>query len=104
MRLMLAVFVAAATLFATPPPAASARPAPAAPGDATEGELRVANAPDAAVCPLEHTDVVADVSGFVARVTVTQRFANPLDRAIEAVYRFPLPGDAAVDRMTMRVG
>ena len=27
-------------------------------------------------CPLEHTDVAVDVSGFVARVAVTQVFAT----------------------------
>ena len=55
-------------------------------------------------CPLKHTDVQASISGFVSRVTVTQEFYNPLDRKIEAIYVFPLPQDAAVDRMTMLVG
>ena len=56
------------------------------------------------LCPLKHTDVVAGVAGFVARVDVTQEFVNPLDEKIEAVYVFPLPQDAAVDRMEMTVG
>jgi Ca-activated chloride channel family protein len=55
-------------------------------------------------CPLKHTDVRAEVSGFVSRVTVTQEFGNPFDEKIEAVYTFPLPEGAAVDGMTMRVG
>jgi Ca-activated chloride channel family protein len=55
-------------------------------------------------CPLEHTDVQADISGFVARVTVLQRFHNTFAETIEAVYVFPLPSDAAVDQMTMQVG
>lgn len=55
-------------------------------------------------CPLKHTDVKADISGFLARVTVTQEFENPLNQAIEAVYVFPLPNRAAVDDMTMKVG
>jgi len=58
----------------------------------------------APVCPLEHTDVVTDIVGFIARTTVRQIFTNPLDRKIEAVYVFPLPQDAAVDDMTMLVG
>jgi len=28
-------------------------------------------------CPLKHTDVKADISGFISRVTVTQEFENP---------------------------
>lgn len=55
-------------------------------------------------CPLKHTDVKADISGFLARVTVTQEFVNPLNEPIEAVYVFPLPNRAAVDDMTMKVG
>ncbi|MBI2898374.1 MAG: PQQ-binding-like beta-propeller repeat protein [Deltaproteobacteria bacterium] len=72
----------------------------------TEGTLRPAASaqeplPD---LPLAHTDVVAKVSGFTAEVTVTQRFQNPYDRVIEAVYLFPLPADAAVDDMKMTIG
>lgn len=54
--------------------------------------------------PLKHTDVSIEVSGFVARATVTQSFTNPYDRRIEATYVFPLPQDAAVDDMLMTVG
>jgi len=56
------------------------------------------------LCPLEHTDVEADISGFLARVTVTQEFENPFEDRIEAVYTFPLPQNAAVDDMTMLIG
>ncbi|MEZ5403604.1 MAG: VIT and VWA domain-containing protein [Bryobacteraceae bacterium] len=56
-----------------------------------------------AVCPLKHTDVKANITGFLARVTVTQEFENPLTEKIEAVYTFPLPSKAAVDDMTMHV-
>jgi len=55
-------------------------------------------------CPLKHTDVTVDISGFIARVTVRQQFQNPFPDKIEAVYVFPLSQDAAVDRMTMKVG
>jgi Ca-activated chloride channel homolog len=55
-------------------------------------------------CPLKHTDVRASVSGYVARVCVRQQFHNPYKEKIEAVYTFPLPHDAAVDEMTMKVG
>ncbi len=55
-------------------------------------------------CPLERTDVKADLSGFVGRVTVTQVFGNPYTRPIEALYTFPLSERAAVDSMTIRIG
>lgn len=56
------------------------------------------------VCPLKHTDVNGQISGFLARVSVTQEFVNTSHEAIEAVYKFPLPSDAAVDDMEMVVG
>jgi len=55
-------------------------------------------------CPLKHTDVRAEVAGFLARVRVTQEFHNPLSERIEAVYVFPLSADAAVDEMTITAG
>jgi Ca-activated chloride channel family protein len=55
-------------------------------------------------CPLKHTDVKAEISGFLSRVVVTQEFENPFKDKIEAVYTFPLPQAAAVDDMMMRVG
>lgn len=55
-------------------------------------------------CPLKHTDVKASVSGYVARVSVKQTFENKFDKKIEAIYTFPLPENAAVDEMTMRIG
>ena len=73
--------------------------------DVTQGSLR-AVATDGGIveCPLRHTDVKADVSGFIARVKVTQTFYNPLDEKIEAVYVFPLPHKSAVDDMTLVIG
>ncbi|HSL52851.1 MAG TPA: TonB-dependent receptor, partial [Pyrinomonadaceae bacterium] len=55
-------------------------------------------------CPLKHTDVKAQVSGFLSRVTVTQEFENTFPNKIEAVYVFPLPDAAAVDDLTMVIG
>ena len=72
----------------------------------TQGALQVVDSsgmPKAA-CPLKHTDVKAQISGFLSRVTVTQEFENPFKDKIEAVYTFPLPQNAAVDDMTMIVG
>jgi Ca-activated chloride channel family protein len=54
--------------------------------------------------PLEHTDIRARVAGHVASVDVEQRYGNPYDRSIEAVYVFPLPEDAAVSDFVMTIG
>ncbi len=56
------------------------------------------------LCPLKHTEVKAEISGFLSRVVVTQQFENNFPEKIEAVYTFPLPQNAAVDDMTMIVG
>ncbi|MET0626505.1 MAG: TonB-dependent receptor [Pyrinomonadaceae bacterium] len=72
----------------------------------TRGALLASDASGkpAGECPLKHTAVRAEVSGFISRVTVTQEFENPFADKIEAVYVFPLPQAAAVDDMTMLVG
>jgi len=73
--------------------------------EVTQGALRVEQEDGTIVeCPLKHTDVKADISGFIARVKVTQTFANPFNERIEAVYVFPLPHQSAVDDMTMVIG
>ena len=72
--------------------------------EVTQGALRVKTENEIVECPLKHTDVKASISGFIARVTVTQTFDNPYDEKIEAVYVFPLPHSAAVDDMTMVIG
>ena len=46
--------------------------------------------------PLLGVNVEGDILGRGARVKVSQRFSNREDRAIEAVYKFPLPEGAAV--------
>jgi Ca-activated chloride channel family protein len=82
------------------------QPAASAASVETAGSLGII-AKDGSVngsCPLRHTEVRAAVSGFLARVTVTQTFGNPAFQKIEAVYAFPLPDNAAVDDMTIQVG
>ncbi|MEL6455400.1 MAG: VIT domain-containing protein [Cyanobacteria bacterium J06623_5] len=54
--------------------------------------------------PLEHTSVDARVAGNLSRVEVTQTFTNPYDTPLEAIYKFPLPDEAAVDDMEIRIG
>jgi Ca-activated chloride channel family protein len=56
------------------------------------------------VFPLQHTEVMAKIAGNVSRVEVTQTFANPFEKPLEAVYVFPLPDEAAVDDMEIKVG
>jgi Ca-activated chloride channel homolog len=72
----------------------------------TAGALQVVSPEKGVVglCPLKHTDVKAEISGFISRVVVTQQFENPFKEKIEAVYTFPLPQNAAVDDMTMKIG
>ena len=50
------------------------------------------------------TDIEVDISGLIARVNVTQTFENNSSSFSEAVYLFPLPEDAAVDTLLMRIG
>ena len=54
--------------------------------------------------PLKHTEVHARIVGYVGTVDVTQKFENPFDRKIEAVYVFPLPEKAAVSEFVMTIG
>ncbi|MBD1860946.1 MULTISPECIES: VIT domain-containing protein [Trichocoleus] len=54
--------------------------------------------------PLKHTTVQAKIAGNLARVEVTQSFENPFTTTLEAVYIFPLPDEAAVDDMLIRIG
>ena len=72
--------------------------------EVTQGALRVKVDDEVVECPLKHTNVKVDISGFIARATVTQTFYNPYNENIEAVYVFPLPHTAAVDAMTMHIG
>ncbi len=71
----------------------------------TQGDLRAYDDDGKELTfPLKHTRVNAEISGFIAKVMVTQIFENPYDKPIEAIYVFPLPQDAAVEEMVMQVG
>jgi Ca-activated chloride channel homolog len=54
--------------------------------------------------PTQDSRVRINVTGPIARAVVTQRFTNPGDTWMEALYAFPLPEDAAVDRLRLRIG
>ncbi|WP_245417829.1 VIT domain-containing protein [Cohaesibacter celericrescens] len=54
--------------------------------------------------PKVATDIKLDVTGPVARAIVTQKFLNPSDSWLEGIYVFPLPDNAAVDQLKMKIG
>ncbi|GMG81113.1 marine proteobacterial sortase target protein [Paralimibaculum aggregatum] len=54
--------------------------------------------------PLVSTKIDMQITGTVARATVTQRFTNPTEEWVEGIYAFPLPEDSAVDTLRMRIG
>ncbi|MDE0348560.1 MAG: VIT and VWA domain-containing protein [Gammaproteobacteria bacterium] len=80
---------------------------PADPGTGTMMVRRPDDGPDAlqlVPLPLEHTAVDAAIAGYIGTVQVRQRFGNPFDTKIEAVYLFPLPEKAAVSEFLMVIG
>ena len=99
--LFLTLTVVVLTLAAPPAAAQEIRPA-----DATSGSFLVRVQPSGAYvrAPTVATDVDIEVSGLVARVTVSQTFRNDSPEWIEGLYVFPLPENAAVDRLRMHVG
>ncbi len=62
----------------------------------SDGELQV--------FPLQQAQVEAQISGNLSRVTVRQTFTNPYKEPLEAIYKFPLLDEAAVDEMEIRTG
>lgn len=76
------------------------------PDEATSGSFLVKVQPSGQYVqsPTLHTDVAIQVSGIVARATVSQVFRNDSDQWVEGIYVFPLPEKAAVDHLRMRVG
>jgi Ca-activated chloride channel homolog len=72
----------------------------------TEGTLfwRSAAQSTPVPAPTLKTDVNIVVTGIVARASVRQEFTNPSAAWAEGIYVFPLPEDAAVDHLRMKVG
>jgi Ca-activated chloride channel family protein len=54
--------------------------------------------------PLKKTEVLLNVSGGLIEGEVAQVFTNNTDTALEAIYVFPLPSEATVTSMELRVG
>ena len=51
-----------------------------------------------------NTDINIQASGLVGRVSVKQTFRNDGQQWVEGIYVFPLPDNAAVDRMRLHIG
>ncbi|HLB14333.1 MAG TPA: marine proteobacterial sortase target protein [Burkholderiales bacterium] len=103
---VLAVVATAGVLLLAAGGARASTLVPMKPQDAAGGTLLLksnANGETFAV-PLLATDVEIRVSGMVARAAVRQRFRNPHADWYEGTYVFPLPENAAVDRLRMRIG
>lgn len=74
-------------------------------GEAGQGTLLMrANDGSSFALPTLTTDVSIRVSGPLARARVVQTFRNPGQDWLEGTYVFPLPENAAVDRLRMRIG
>jgi Ca-activated chloride channel homolog len=54
--------------------------------------------------PVLGATVEVRMTGIIARTKVTQIFTNPAKDWVEGIYIFPLPEDAAVDTLRMKVG
>ncbi|MCC6573764.1 MAG: hypothetical protein IT462_08230 [Planctomycetes bacterium] len=86
----------------TPPNPATIQAEPPA---ATEGSLFARRGGEIiGQFPLKHTDVKAEVSGYLGATSVTQSFENPFNEVIEAVYTFPMPTSAAINDFLMVIG
>jgi len=72
----------------------------------TQGSLfaKTSTGEEAGEFPLKHTEVTAEISGYIAKTLVEQTYTNPFTEVIEAVYTFPLPGMAAVNDFVMQIG
>ncbi len=66
--------------------------------------LKTASGTKPLSAPLLNTTVTMTISGLIARTTVSQQFTNPSDEWAEGVYVFPLPDQAAVDHLRMKIG
>lgn len=90
----------------TSPATGTVEHSPTDPGRLQRGSLllKLASGGVAVDAPVLQTDVEMNISGMIARVLVRQQFRNPGTGWVEGTYLFPLPEDAAVDRMRLRIG
>ena len=93
-RLILLLLIGPVLAFASEP----------TPGQAQSGSLLWRMAQGYTTATLMNTDVDMQISGLVARVSVRQEFHNDGSEWVEGIYVFPLPENAAVDRMRLHIG
>jgi len=74
------------------------------PGQMLSGSLLLRMKSGYVVATRINTDIEAQVSGLVTRVSVSQSFRNDGQEWVEGIYVFPLPDSAAVDRLRMHIG
>lgn len=75
------------------------------PDEVTQGSLLFRNDfSQYSLAPVLNTDVSINVTALTARVTVQQKFHNPSQNWLEGIYVFPLPENAAVDHLRMKIG
>ena len=105
-RLLLAISTLLLFAPVVRPVSAADTPGEGQPRRVTSGTLLWRTAGEGALLPAPTLDTHVDlrVTGMVARATVRQAFTNPAAAWAEGVYVFPLPEDAAVDHLRMRVG
>ncbi len=80
---------------------ARSEPAPDAP---VSGGMLLPREASLPPVPLEHTTIAVEVVGPLAETVMTQRFCNRHHAALDALYVFPLPSEAAVSGLELRVG
>ena len=77
---------------------------PMKPKEVRQGTLLLKSEGSTLAVPAVATEAEIRVSGIVARAVVKQTYRNPYDSWFEGIYVFPLPENAAVDHMRMKVG
>ncbi|MCQ3923437.1 MAG: marine proteobacterial sortase target protein [Rhodocyclaceae bacterium] len=77
---------------------------PMKPKEVQQGTLLLKSEGATLAVPAVATEAEIRVSGIVARAVVRQTYRNPYDTWFEGLYVFPLPENAAVDHLRMKVG
>ncbi|MDT3737284.1 MAG: marine proteobacterial sortase target protein [Denitratisoma sp.] len=77
---------------------------PMKPKEVQQGTLLLKSEGATLAVPAVATEAEIEVSGIVARAVVRQTYRNPYDTWFEGIYVFPLPENAAVDHLRMKVG
>ena len=79
------------------------------PANITTGTLLLQHSGDGTAVKLKRaflidTDVNIDISGSIARATLTQKFRNISNDQVEGIYAFPLPETASIDALSIQIG